>query len=180
MTDKPSMKEVKSYIRQRAAEARGWELLEEQIGEAADLSAFIAQQKRESGELEKENAKARDLVAEALATAQQTKSAAEARAKEILSNAESIRTDAEQRALSVDAIVADAHSEADRLREVGRQDGERLANELDGRITNLRIEVSELDTKRTTLANDIAALEKRKTVVQGQITKLRESLAETA
>ena len=176
----PGMKDIRGYIRQSAARAEAFKVLDAQLGEAMDLNGLLASRKAELANIDNELGKVRSQAeADKAAIAQEVAVAREEIGK-AKADAKTIKADAEQRAKTVDALVAEAKAEADRLIGRGRSVGEQLASELEGRIPKIKAELAEIETRKTQVANDVAALENRKAAVQAQINKLRESLAESA
>src|SRR3990167_3554811 len=170
---KASIKEIRSYIRQKAHEANAWATLEQQFGDQIDLGRAIAGFKVDRDNLERDLAA--DIAKADVARAGIAKNMAAAKAqaeRTIKADAEKIRADAERRAQSVDAMVADAKAEADRIVEIGRK----AAEELDGRIVSLRAEIDGLKRDRTMIGNDIAALEQRRTGLNNDLDALRKKL----
>lgn len=172
MSATPGLKEIRAYVRGEAAKAKAWEVLDAKIGDLFELDRAIAERQAAAEQLAtalETQAAERDRIA---AANEATVAQAKAQAQEIIDNARQVEADAERRAAQADQIVADAREKADRIVDQGRVEGNRLANELDGQLTDMRAEIAVVEQRKTQLGNDCAALEKRKAGLQAEIRKL--------
>lgn len=172
MTDKVSMKEVRAYVKRKANEAAAWQRLDAELGKYADLDRILASRQAEVDSLNDKIAKGNDALVAANQEAGAVVERARVQAEEIIHHANKSKADAEKRAASVDAILADARTEADRIVGRGRVEGEKLAKELEGRIPKAQAALKSLDDEKTRIANAVAALETRRDKAESDLASI--------
>lgn len=168
--------QARKDIRFLASSLRGLVALDAQLGEAGDLEKVIAGLKAEQSTLEGQRVSMLAAIDEANKTASDIVQKAQDQAASIEAGAAHVKANAEQRALTVTALIADAQRQAAALVEQGTADAAQARQDASGKLGELRKAIATAQAQLTYKLDEVTAAEAKKAAAEAALDGLRKKL----